>query len=122
MVQTSHIAGRMPLEDFRTHQMDAPRLKAAQGRPSGQQILAARIRGVADESTTNDEEQDADAEDGAEQASSSGPIDVVYVSDIDLMISAFMRLRARPDDDAEINWRFENVNFLLNIVDVLSGG
>jgi len=48
-------------------------------------------------------------------------IDVVYVADIDLMISTFLRIRARPDEDEEINWEFENVTFLLNIVDVLSG-
>jgi ABC-2 type transport system permease protein len=49
------------------------------------------------------------------------PIDVVYVADIDLMISAFLRIRARPGEDEEIKWNFENVTFLLNTVDVLSG-
>ena len=48
-------------------------------------------------------------------------LDVVYVSDIDLMMPAFLRIRARPGEDEEIGWQFENVNFLLNIVDVLSG-
>jgi ABC-2 type transport system permease protein len=43
------------------------------------------------------------------------------VSDIDLMMPAFLRIRARPGEDEEISWQFENVNFLLNIVDVLSG-
>jgi ABC-2 type transport system permease protein len=118
LVKTSAIAGRMPLEDFRTNQMDPDRLKAVQGRPSGDQILAARIQGVADEAPPSN----IDATDtGEESTPSERPIDVVYVADIDLMISAFMRLRARPDDDQEINWRFENVNFLLNVVDVLSG-
>lgn len=49
------------------------------------------------------------------------PIDVVYVADIDLMSWQFLRIRARPDADEEINWRFENVTFLLNIIDALSG-
>jgi ABC-2 type transport system permease protein len=48
-------------------------------------------------------------------------LDVVYVSDIDLMMPAFLRIRARPGEDEEISWQFENVNFLLNIIDVLSG-
>ena len=48
-------------------------------------------------------------------------IDVVYVADIDLMMPGFLRMRARPGEDAEINWQFENVNFVLNVVDVLSG-
>jgi ABC-2 type transport system permease protein len=37
------------------------------------------------------------------------------------MASAFLRIRARPDEDEEINWHFENVNFLLNVIDELSG-
>jgi hypothetical protein len=49
------------------------------------------------------------------------PINVIYVADVDLMASAFLRIRARPDEDQEINWRFENVSFLLNIIDELAG-
>jgi len=45
---------------------------------------------------------------------------VVYVADIDLMISTFLRIRARPGEDEEIAWKFENVTFLLNLVDVLA--
>jgi ABC-2 type transport system permease protein len=48
-------------------------------------------------------------------------IDVIYVSDIDLLMSAFVRIRARPDEDEEITWNFENVTFVLNMIDVLSG-
>jgi ABC-2 type transport system permease protein len=49
------------------------------------------------------------------------PMDVIYVADIDLMSWQFLRIRARPGEDEEINWRFENVTFLLNIIDSLSG-
>lgn len=49
------------------------------------------------------------------------PVNCIYVSDIDLMSWQFLRIRARPGEDEEINWRFENVTFLLNIVDSLSG-
>jgi len=55
------------------------------------------------------------------QATQQRGLDVVYVADIDLMMPAFLRIRARPGEDEEIGWQFENVNFLLNIVDVLSG-
>lgn len=48
-------------------------------------------------------------------------INVVYVADVDLLISTFLRIRARPDEDEVISWNFENVTFLLNIVDLLSG-
>ena len=48
-------------------------------------------------------------------------LDVVYVADIDVMMPGFLRMRARPGEEAEINWQFENVNFVLNVIDVLSG-
>ncbi len=54
-------------------------------------------------------------------ADGTSHIKVVYVADIDLMIPAFLRIRARPDEQEDIRWEFENVTFLLNIIDVLSG-
>jgi ABC-2 type transport system permease protein len=60
-------------------------------------------------------------EDKKQEEKKPRPIDVVYVCDIDLMISAFLRIRARPGEDEEIKWNFENVTFLLNTVDVLAG-
>ena len=36
------------------------------------------------------------------------------------MIPAFLRIRARPDEQEDIKWEFENVTFLLNIIDVLA--
>jgi ABC-2 type transport system permease protein len=46
-------------------------------------------------------------------------IHVVYVSDIDLLSSAFLALRAQPDP--EIKWEFDNVTFVLNVLDSLAG-
>ncbi|MFN2137798.1 MAG: hypothetical protein ACK2UK_17715, partial [Candidatus Promineifilaceae bacterium] len=91
--------------------------------PTAEQILAARIRGDGGEEAKDESNEHAETqtEDTAEGEQTAKPINVVYVADIDLMMSAFMRIRARPDDDEEMNWRFENVNFLLNIVDSLSG-
>jgi ABC-2 type transport system permease protein len=50
-------------------------------------------------------------------------LDVVYVADMDLMMRDFLHIRATPGEDEEdrIDFQFENVNFLLNIIDVLSG-
>ncbi|MDA1054968.1 MAG: Gldg family protein [Planctomycetota bacterium] len=117
LVKTGDAAGRMRYEQFRNNQQDPARLQGAQGNPSGEQILAARIRGVESAKAAIAEGE----QEGGEADTTDKPIDVVYVADIDLMMSAFMRIRARPDDDEEMNWRFENVNFLLNIVDSLSG-
>jgi ABC-2 type transport system permease protein len=127
LVKTGDSAGRMRYEQYRNNQQDPARLQGAQGKPTGEQILAARIRGVgsdeanAKKDDTKKDDADAKKKEEADADKAPKPIDVVYVADIDLMMSAFMRIRARPDDDEEMNWRFENVNFLLNIVDSLSG-
>ena len=48
-------------------------------------------------------------------------IDVVIVSDIDVLYSAFFALRARGDEpDAEVNLQLDNVNFVLNVLDTLA--
>lgn len=46
-------------------------------------------------------------------------IHVIYVSDIDMMSGEFLEIRERPDE--ELNWRFENVTFVLNAIDSLAG-
>lgn len=46
-------------------------------------------------------------------------LDVVYVSDIDLMHSEFLRVRAQPNM-SDIQWKFDNVTFVLNLVDELA--
>ena len=46
-------------------------------------------------------------------------INVVYVTDIDLMHSEFLRVRAQPNM-SDINWQFDNVTFVLNVIDSLA--
>jgi len=127
LVKTGSFAGTIAYDKFRSAQQDPGRLVAEQVR-RGEQILAVRVQseGSGSQEPGPDEEAeggDAETEDSGADTSESEDrgINVVYVADIDLMINAFLRIRARPDEDEEINWRFENVNFLLNIVDVLSG-
>ncbi len=46
----------------------------------------------------------------------------MLVADIDCLYSAFFQLRARgSEQEDEIEWHFENVTFVLNILDSLSG-
>jgi ABC-2 type transport system permease protein len=56
----------------------------------------------------------------ATQQPATPKIDVVYVGDIDLMHSEFLRVRAQPNM-GDINWQFDNVTFVLNVVDDLAG-
>ncbi|MGE0758208.1 MAG: Gldg family protein [Pirellulaceae bacterium] len=76
-----------------------------------------------DATSKDDKSKDANTADTkpAESKPAARPINVAYVADIDLMSWQFLRIRARPDEDEEINWRFENVTFLLNLVDSLAG-
>ena len=46
-------------------------------------------------------------------------IHVVYIADIDLLSSEFMALRSQPDE--QIGWEFDNVTFVLNVLDSLAG-
>ncbi|MCH2130728.1 MAG: Gldg family protein [Pirellulaceae bacterium] len=76
---------------------------------------------TADDSSADAEDAPAgadaeDSEDGGQEAKPS--INVVYVADIDCLSSAFLELRARPDE--EVEFRFDNVTFVLNILDTLA--
>ncbi len=97
-------------------------------------VLAAQIKGQVKKDSTESAEEEASEDDasGPDAAASEGEdtgeekakeakdeVNVVFVTDIDLLHSDFLRLRARPD--TEINWQFDNVTFVLNILDVLAG-
>lgn len=115
-------AGRIRYQDVRSSMNSPQGLPLGEG--TGEQILAARIYGGDDKpgDKSDDKANGKDNEDASDaEAETKKPINVVYVADIDLMASAFLRIRARPDEDEEINWHFENVNFLLNIIDELAG-
>lgn len=94
------------------------------GDESAASPVAAPSADAADDTTDDAASEDAAPSEAAPSEAEPPQrrgLDVVYVADIDLMMPAFLRIRARPGEDEEIGWQFENVNFLLNIVDVLSG-
>ena len=146
LVSTGEKAGTIPFEKFmdQQNQENPVLMQAAEGRFKGSQVIAARIQGrlpadknmsdadapAAKPSTENpaaEQAKDKSSKDAKPSDKKDGEkkkereIDVVYVCDIDLMISTFLRIRARPGEDEEISWKFENVTFLLNIIDVLGG-
>jgi ABC-2 type transport system permease protein len=123
LVQTREKSGTIGYEQFMQHQADPGMLKALQRR-RGNITLAALIESESDSAEGESDAKDKDAKEKdtpAETAESKNkPIRAIYVSDIDLMIPAFLRIRARPDEQEDIQWQFENVTFLLNAIDVLS--
>ncbi len=127
LVSTRELAGTIGYDQFMQNQNDPGMLKAMQRR-SGNLTIAALIESEKGQESKEDQPKDKSAEgDQAKEAETAAPADstgnvkVVYVADIDLMIPAFLRIRARPDEQEDIRWEFENVTFLLSVIDVLSG-
>lgn len=90
-----------------------------------QNILAAHIQGtVSADPATEAEDAAGETPEEAEVQTAAGEenIDVIVVSDIDVLYSAFFALRARGDEpDAEVNLQLDNVSFVLNVLDILAG-
>ncbi|QGJ70775.1 Hypothetical protein PBC10988_24730 [Planctomycetales bacterium 10988] len=98
--------------------------------PVGQEyILATKITGKVDEitpptSTENEEgsEEGEETEEKKDLEKKSDEINVVLVSDIDLLYREFFDMRARGQDpNAPIAMDFDNVPFVLNVLDSLAG-
>jgi ABC-2 type transport system permease protein len=121
-------------------------MQAQSGGPSLRQrrtgdpyILAARVSGeLIDEDElslkalkaaaeeTRDKDADAATNDEAKKddAASAEPtkINVVLVADIDCLADPFFAIREMGDDeDALVDWNFQNVAFVLNALDALAG-
>jgi ABC-2 type transport system permease protein len=77
-----------------------------------------------DDAKSKDTAKPDDAAKPEEAAKPAGEpeINVVLISDIDCLFGEFFRLRSRGSDPAdEINFQFDNVPFVLNILDTLAG-
>jgi ABC-2 type transport system permease protein len=66
--------------------------------------------------------QEQPSEQNAKKETAEPEMNVVLVSDIDCLASAFFFVReAGEEEAADINWDFDNVAFVLNTLDVLGG-
>lgn len=76
-----------------------------------------------EEEETPDTDADAkDAEDEQQQEAEPARLNVVLVSDIDMLHRAFFQLREQGDNpEAGLNLQFDNVTFVLNVLDALAG-
>jgi ABC-2 type transport system permease protein len=76
----------------------------------------------AQELTDESKAAEKPAEKAAEPKPADQEINVVLVSDIDCLYSAFFAVRARGEDEEEfVNFDFDNVTFVLNSLDALAG-
>ncbi|MCI0361424.1 MAG: Gldg family protein [Planctomycetaceae bacterium] len=118
---SSTMAGTIAVSDYQMSGNDPYVLDEKRGRPAkGKFTLAAWIR--AEEPGGNaDKTADKGANKGENKTDSANPrgINVIYVGDIDLLHSEFVMLRNQPN--SEINFRFDNVPFVLNVIDAVAG-
>ncbi|QEG40114.1 Gldg family protein [Roseimaritima ulvae] len=118
LLQTGALAGRISFDDARQYMNQPAKLMEKQGAPGISSIMAVSIEGQGG----GGEQADADADqDSAEDEADTSPIKVVYVADSDLMIPDFLQIRADPDQTDDVRFQMENVSFLLNVFDWLSG-
>ncbi len=130
LVRTSEESGVLEAGDARNSLRNGAspmELRMKQGKATGKQCLAVMIEGTAPDKSKDDKAKDADKKDAdkkdaeGEKKSDTKPIRAVYVTDLDCMLSFFLNVRARPQQIEDIRFRFQNVTFVLNIVDALVG-
>lgn len=151
LLATGTQSGTIPYQELETllqsGTMGGPQLQALQGPPSGRQVLAVAIDGKpsADAAATEKKAEaakpeagaeekkdaetkpaDAEKKDGAEKPAeekkaANKPIKAVLVADTDCMNGFFIAVRNRPEQFEDINFRLQNVTFVLNVIDVLAG-
>jgi ABC-2 type transport system permease protein len=105
LIRTGTSSGTVPAADVRDS-MESPDPEGVNrklGKPTGElQTVAMAIEGKSGEE-------------------GKAPIKVVYVADSDILLPVFLQIRATPEQYVEINFRFDNVTFLLNTIDYLAG-
>jgi ABC-2 type transport system permease protein len=119
LVTTRENAGRVSFEDVQSQvrggQASPEQLQVLQGAALGNQVIGVYIEsadaGAITEAKTDDKEKKNDK---------SG-IKAVYVADIDCMLPIFSEIRKHPEQYEEVDFRFQNVTFILNVVDILAG-
>ncbi len=115
LVSTGDFAGTIPISELRNIQRSglnsSMELRNRRGPALGfPLVIAAAIEGPA---TSTAAEGDSPAV--------TKPLNVVYVSDVDCMSSVFVDIRKNPSQLDDIKFQFQNITFVLNVVDVLSG-
>lgn len=143
-------AGRWTAADVDANRMDPNADDRKRGQPTGKQyVIAMEIKGKAassDDKTKEDEEESAkkgqesakgddeksngegksDGNDDKKKSANAfvpGPIHVIYTADIDCLANVFVELRSNPNNEmmGDVKFNFENVSYVLNTIDYLSG-
>ncbi len=99
-----------------------PNLPLLERRTDQKYVIAARLHGTLPQGNENflldasNEQENEESESGSETE-----LNLTLVADIDMLHSAFFAVRARGNEaEDEINWQFDNVTLVLNILDELA--
>jgi ABC-2 type transport system permease protein len=124
-VMAAQIRGKLPAENklIPEHAKLVPEQKTAETSDKADEsteVKDAAKDQPADKMDAKDKAKDAKS--GEQKAPVDSEINVVLVSDIDCLYGAFFALRARGEDpDEEFSFHFDNVPFVLNVLDTLAG-
>ncbi|MCY2974310.1 MAG: Gldg family protein [Planctomycetota bacterium] len=121
ILSTGIVAGTVPFRDVQGA-MDGMSQRLSEGKPTGIQVLAAYVEGKST-TTTEPAAKEATSKEAAEPAPAKKDslVKCVYVGDADCASQVFFDIRNRPDSFEEIDFRLQNVTFVLNVIDVLAG-
>ncbi len=114
LITTRENSGRISFEDvqgqLRTGQASPTQLQVLQGAAMGSQVLAVFIQSA-----------DAAAKKDNQETDNASGMKVAYIADIDCMLPIFSEIRKHPEQYEEVDFRFQNVTFVLNVIDILAG-
>ncbi len=137
---TGKVSGYISFRDLQMNQQTGGMLSVQRIATRDQYILAAHIRGKVtseDDLLLSDKKSEADKKDAQQANEKDGQkqddsligkeptkkdINVVLVADIDWIAPIIFELRERgAEEDMPVDWDFQNVTFVLNILDSLGG-
>jgi len=117
LLTTGGAAGTVPFKDISGGQMSGLQQRMLQGAAKGPQTVAVYVEGKSSESDANTKDDPASKDAPAKK----GPVvRAVYVADADCTSQVFFDIRNRPDSFEDIDFRLQNVTFVLNTIDVLA--
>ncbi len=123
LITTRASSGRIKFEDVQSQmrggQASPTQLQVLQGPALGNQVIAAYIEGAKKDAAKDASAKEGDKTEG--EKSEGRGLKVAYIADIDCMLPIFSEIRKRPEQYEEIDFRFQNVTFILNVIDVLAG-
>ncbi len=119
LLSTGALSGMLDVEAAQKVLNRQSNLLREEGAPIGPQVIAMAIEGAQEAAAPAADAKDDKQSSGA--ATGSTGIKVVYTADLDLMLPVFLQLRAEPGQAQDLRFQFQNVTYLLNTIDYLTG-